>query len=92
MNRQRRKLLTQIGARAESELQTLLEELMEELDAVVEEEQEAYDNLPDSLQDSERGEDMLNGLNALEEAKGYLDDWAGQISDMIDALNTASGQ
>ena len=34
----------------------LLEEMREEIEAIRDEEQEAYDNLPEPLQDSERGE------------------------------------
>ena len=44
------------------------------LRSVREEEQEAYENLPDSFRDGERGEEMQNYMDMIEEAEGYLDD------------------
>ena len=44
------------------------------LRSVREEEQEAYENLPDSFRDGERGEEMQNYMDMIEEADGYLDD------------------
>ena len=37
-------------------------------------EQEAYDNMPEGLQDSEKGDGMQEGLDNLDEAKGLLED------------------
>ena len=53
MNRQRRKQLVKALAI---------------LQAVHDEEQEAFDNMPESIQESERGEGMEDGLNLLVEA------------------------
>ena len=44
------------------------------LRSVREEEQEAYENLPDSFRDGERGDEMQNYMDMIEEAEGYLDD------------------
>ena len=44
------------------------------LRSVREEEQEAYENLPDSFRDGEKGEEMQNYMEMIEEAEGYLDD------------------
>lgn len=44
------------------------------LRSVREEEQEAYENLPDSFRDGEKGEEMQNYMDMIEEAEGYLDD------------------
>ena len=44
------------------------------LSAVREEEQEAYENLPDSFRAGERGEEIQNYMDMIEEAEGYLDD------------------
>lgn len=44
------------------------------LQAVREEEQEAYENLPDNFRDGEKGEEMQNYMEMIEEAEGYLDD------------------
>ena len=44
------------------------------LRSVREEEQETYENLPDSFRDGEKGEEMQNYMEMIEEAEGYLDD------------------
>ena len=44
------------------------------LRSVREEEQEAYENLPDSFRDGERWDEMQNYMDMIEEAEGYLDD------------------
>ena len=66
MNKARRKKL--------GEAFNLLDSAKEILEAVREEEQEAYENLPESLQNSGKGEDMQNYIEMLEEAENYLDD------------------
>lgn len=60
MNKLRRKQL--------SEIQTKLCELRDMIDTVISEEQEAYDNLPESLQEGERGEAMQTAIDAMESA------------------------
>lgn len=72
MNNNRRKAIQGIRASI-IDLQMELEELQSE-------EQEAYDNLPESLQDSEKGQVMYealdnieSGISSLNEAVEYLD-------------------
>ena len=48
------------------------ERLQGELDAIIEEETEAYDNTPESLQQSDRGCEMLEGIEFLTEAAEKL--------------------
>ena len=60
MNMQRRKRIEKVGR--------MLEELLEEITALQEEEQEAYENMPESLQSSERGEAMYEAIENLESA------------------------
>ena len=62
MNKARRK-------RLEEAMETL-QTLIEEIDAIREEEQDAYDNMPESLQESERGERMYTIASTLEDV-GY---------------------
>ncbi len=66
MNKQRRKRLEEafdlIG-----QAQSILEEVKDE-------EQEAHDNLPESIQYGEKGEEMEGYIEMLDEAYGYLDD------------------
>lgn len=49
-------------------------EAQEILEVVKEEEQEAYDNLPESFQNGQRGEEMQGYIEMIEEVDGYLDD------------------
>lgn len=74
MNNTRRKAIQSIMDK--------LEELMEEIEAIKDEEQEAYDNLPESLQNSERGEAMDSAVYNLEDA-------AENVQLVIDALESA---
>ena len=66
MNRQRRKRLTEAFEK--------VAEAMEILEEVKSEEEESYDNLPDNFRDGDRGEEMQNYIEMLDEAYGYLDD------------------
>lgn len=65
MNKTRRKSIQQI-------IDTLTD-LKENVDLLREEEQEAYDNLPESLQESERGEAMSSAIYNLEDAMENID-------------------
>ena len=66
MNRQRRKRLTEAFEK--------VSEAMEILEAVKEEENESYENLPDNFRDGDRGEELQGYIEMLEVAYGYLDD------------------
>lgn len=44
------------------------------LNAVRDEEQTAYDNMPDSLRDGEKGDKMQEGLDQIEEAISALEE------------------
>jgi len=51
----------------------LMEQAREILEAVADEEQEAFDNLPENIRNSERGETMEQYIGMLEEAVENLD-------------------
>lgn len=74
MNAQRRKDIAKAIA--------LIEEAIAILDNAAEEEREAFDNLPESLQYSERGERM-------EECADAIEDVSRELTDQIDNLNYA---
>ena len=59
-----------------------LEELKSRLETIMDEEQEAYDNLPENLQGSERGEEM-------EAAADNLDSAFNGVDEVLDYLNSA---
>lgn len=75
MNKDRRKRLEGIYEK--------LIEIYEELDAIIDEEQEAYDNMPESLQDSEKGERMYEGIDNLESARDDINNAATTIEEVI---------
>lgn len=74
MNDERRKRLQTIHDK--------LIELGEELTSIQQEEQEAFENLPDSLQGGERGA-------AMEQAADHLDDAVNAMTEVTDAINEA---
>lgn len=48
----------------------------------MDDEQEAYDNLPESFQNGERGEQMSGNIELLEEVTGYLEDAKSVMEDI----------
>ena len=88
MNRIRRKSLRTILGQMD-ELSTVLETVKEALQDVLNEEQEAYDNLPEGLQESDRGQQMQEYIDALEgvvDSLGELDieDLYGTIAEIAE--------
>lgn len=66
MNKIRRKNL--------EDLQSRLCELREAIESVMDDEREAYDNLPESLQMSERGEAMSDAIDTMQAAIDCLEE------------------
>lgn len=62
-----------------------IEDLCYDIDVIREEEENAYDNLPESIQESERGEAMSEAVSNLEDAISYLEE-------VTDYLNEAKGE
>lgn len=50
----------------------IVEKIIGQLEEVQEEEQEAYDNLPENFQDGEKGESMLDAIDYMAEALAAL--------------------
>lgn len=88
MNKIRRKELARIIEKLE-QLDALREEIREELASVLDEEQEALDNMPESLQESEKGEQMQEYIDTMENVTGELD--LIDIEDLIDQLQEIIG-
>lgn len=57
-------------------------DLQEDLQALLDEEQEAYDNLPESLQESEKGERMSSSIENIDSAMSSL----GEVIEFLDEL------
>ena len=94
MNRIRRKSLRTILGQMD-ELSTVLETVKEALQDVLNEEQEAYDNLPEGLQESDRGQQMQEYIDALEgvvDSLGELDieDLYGTIEEIAEGFSPMS--
>lgn len=74
MNKARRSSIQKIIER--------LEEIRDDIESVKNEEEEAYENLPESLQESGRGEAMSEAIDALDSAYS-------SIEEVLDYLDTA---
>ncbi len=64
MNAQRRKVI--------EDLESQLDTLIHDVDLLVDEETEAYDNLPESMQDGDKGQAIGDAQTELISAKGSL--------------------
>lgn len=75
MNKQRRKELDKV--------QDLIIDAQNALEELKDEEQECYDNLPEGIQDSERGDAMQEAIEYLEAAYDNLQDAIDNISEVL---------
>lgn len=73
MNNERRKRLTVLSQQ--------LAELKDDVQAVLDEEEEAFNNLPESLQNSERGDTMQTAIAALDAAVDALEEASDQLTE-----------
>ena len=77
MNAQRRKEILRAA--------DLIEQAREILQNATEEEAEAFDNMPESLQESERGQKMLEYIDSLETAVSQLEE-AAEVAENCDCM------
>ena len=75
MNANRRKRLNEVAVK--------LRELTEVVNDIGGEEQEAFDNMPEQLQESEKGERMEDIIDQLEDMSDSLEDVVSSIEDII---------
>ena len=76
MNKELRNLLNEISDK--------LSDLMDDLEEVIEEEEEAFNNLPESLQDSTKGIVMMDRLDTLHTAISELEDTTDSLQGVIE--------
>lgn len=76
MNKSRRRALEEIANK--------VEELRERLQGILEEEEEAYVNMPESLLQSERCCNMYDGISSMEESVSSLDEVANSLREIIE--------
>lgn len=89
MNNARRKQIDAILARLES-LKSLAEELASDIGDIVADEQESFDNMPESLQCGERGQKSQDSIDNLENAHSELESMIIAIDETQSCLQTAS--
>lgn len=75
MNKQRRKWLESVINK--------LEEQRDELANIQEEEQECYDNLPEGIQESDRGVQIQENADELDSASSDIDDIIERLYELI---------
>lgn len=75
MNNERRKVINNMIAK--------LEEVKSELESCADWEQEAYDNLPEGIQESERGDRMQENVDCLYDVTESISDLIDQLDDII---------
>ena len=75
MNKIRRKHL--------SEIQDRLSDIISDPNEIRDEEENAYDNLPESIQASERGDAMSEAFDNIDEAITMLEDASSYIDDAM---------
>lgn len=89
MNKQRRKAIERIVAGLLGLPTDELELLKEAIEEVKDAEQEAYEGLPESLQNGEKGEAMQEAVNQLETAGEALQEMIDAYERMTEALEAA---
>ena len=85
MNNKTRKELNKIADKYTA-IATIIEDLKTELEYIQEEEQEKYDNLPEQLQDTERGNALYESVESIEELVNRLDDLATELYDIANDI------
>ena len=76
MNKPRRKELEQALS--------LLGQARDIIESVKDDETDAYENLPESFQESERGEQMFEYIDSMDESLSYIDDVADRLNDIVE--------
>ena len=89
MNAKKRNSIDSVINELIEKFEEIKAEAIDQLSEIRDEEQEAYDNLPESLQESERGENMQNCIDALEYFMSDLEDM--EIEGTDDLLEEIGG-
>ncbi|MCY4600928.1 MAG: hypothetical protein OXF27_13530 [Acidobacteria bacterium] len=76
MNKDRRKRLGELNQR--------LDAIAADLETIRDEEQDAYDNLPEAFQDGAQGEAMQESIDAMAETQDRIEEQAGEIDQLVE--------
>lgn len=82
MNKQRREKIGKLKARIQS-TQIELKQMSSELSSILNEEQDAFDNMPEGLQSSYRGMCSEDAIDSMEEASEKLDEVIELLGDIV---------
>lgn len=82
MNKERRGKINNIKLRFQS-TQTELKQLSSELSSILNDEQNAFDNMPEGLQSSYRGMCSEDAIDSMEEASDKLDEVIELLNDIV---------
>lgn len=89
MNAQRRKALAALIDRIE-ELGAARDTLRDELETIRDEEQDAFDNMPEGLQQGDKGQAMEEAIGIIEEAITNLENI--DVDSIVSSVDNARGQ
>lgn len=85
MNNQRRKYIRE-AIELMNEAVAALENAKSILETASEEEREAYENLPESIQEGERGSKMYENCDTIDNVVDSIDTQVIEITDCVDSL------
>lgn len=91
MNKDRRNRVARMITALNRIVEGGIEDLVSDLEALKDEEREAYDNMPEGLQQSERGQNAEEAAGYLETAHDALSSLQDSLNEAIDALENANG-
>lgn len=89
MNKQRRNDILNLAYKVAG-LAGTLTEYMEDAESIKEEEEEYFDNMPEGLQGSEKGDMAQEAIGALEEVRSALEEMINTLDDVAGNFETAS--
>lgn len=82
MNKQRREKISKLKIRFQS-TQAELKQLSSDLSSILDEEQDAFDNIPEGLQSSYRGMCSEDAIDSMEEASEKIDEAIELLGDIV---------
>lgn len=89
MNKERRKAINELVGEIrvlENKMTSLVQEIESAVEVILGDEQDAFDNMPESHQYAEKGEAAQEAINSLEYADGEIGGWISDISDKADEI------
>ena len=82
MNKQRRERISKLKNQIDL-IKTNLNEVSSELSSILDEEQDAFDNMPEGLQSSYRGMCSEDAIDIMEETSAKLDEVIELLNDIV---------